>query len=53
MGEFNQMFRNKITLILQKLFQKIVSEKGKRPNSFCEGTIILTPKLDKDVTKRL
>ena len=34
-----------------KLFQKIAVE-GKLPNSFCEATITLIPKPDKDATRK-
>ena len=49
--EFYQHFRDELTSIPLKLFQKI-AEEGKLPNSFYEATITLIPKPDKDVTKR-
>ena len=50
-AEFYQKFREELTLILLKLFQKI-AEGGKLPNSFYEAIITLIPKPDKDATKK-
>ena len=50
-AEFYQKFREKLTPVLLKLFQKI-AEEGKLPNSFYEVTITLIPKPDKDATKK-
>ena len=50
-AEFYQKFRDKLTPILLKLFQKI-AEEGKLPNSFYEATITLIPKPDQDAEKK-
>ena len=50
-GEVYRTFREDLTPILLKLFQKI-AEEGIPPNSFYEVTITLIPKPDKDTTKK-
>ena len=50
-GQFYQTFREELMPILSKLFPKI-AEEGTPPNSFCEATITLIPKPNKDNTER-
>ena len=50
-GEFYKAFKEELTPILHRLFQKI-QEVGRLPNSFYEASIILIPKPDKDTMKK-
>ena len=50
-GEFDQTFREELTPIFLKLFQKI-AKKRTLPKSFYKATITLIPKPDKDSTKK-
>ena len=51
-GKFYQTFREELTPLLLKLFQK-TAEGGTLPNSFYEATITLIPKPDKGSTKKI
>ena len=50
-GDLYQKFKEELTPILLKLFQKI-AEESKLPNSFYEATITLMPKPDKDAIEK-
>lgn len=51
MGKFYQSFKEKQTLILLKIFQKIQKEES-LPKSFCEASVILITKPAKDTTRK-
>ena len=46
-----QIHKEKLIPVLLKLFQK-TEEEGTLPKSFCEASITLIPKWDKDTTKK-
>ena len=50
-ANFIKLFREELTPILLKLFQKI-AEEGILPNSFYEAIITLVTKPEKDTTKK-
>ena len=50
-GEFYKAFKEELTPILHRLFEKIQNG-GRLPDSFYEASIILIPKPDKDITKK-
>ena len=50
-GEFYKAFKEELTPILHRPFEKVQSD-GRLPNSFYEANIILIPKPDKNTTKK-
>jgi len=51
-GKFYQTFREELTTIFLKLFQKIAKE-GALPNSFYEAIVTLLPQPEKDATEKI
>ena len=51
MGEFYKAFKEELTPIFHRLFEKIQTH-ARLPNSFYEASIILIPKPNKDTTKK-
>ena len=50
-GEFYKAFKEELTPILHRLFEKIQND-GRLSNSFYEASIMLTPKPDKDAREK-
>ena len=50
-GKFYQTYKEELIPILFNLFQKVEQE-GTLPKIFCEATITLIPKSDKDIIKK-
>ena len=50
-GEFHETYKELIPILLELFFQKTEQE-GTLPKTFYEPTITLTPKSDKDTTKK-
>ena len=51
-GELYRTCKRELTPILHRLFEKI-QEDGRLPNTFYEANIILIPKPDKDIRKKM